>query len=157
MKEQLSYHWVWETWTLPTVVVSLCCWCLIWLWLKGSTVFIQENNSAYCRLGSELLNQVVHSEHHMWEELDWLWTALQSQNKQQDWMRNTDSSANWSLIGYCHTTYDVHDCGLWCVHIVNSYEQLKLIPCSVVVKTTFVLFSWEKWELFWLFHECVFS
>lgn len=84
---------VYVEWTL-LCSISVYCFLRAWLWLKGWTVFVWENGS-HCRLGSELLNQALHSQHRMWKESDWSWATQQRENKWQDWIRNPLLS--WNL------------------------------------------------------------
>lgn len=91
--------------------VCLHCCLRVWLSLKGWTVFIQENGSAYCSLGNELLNQALHSQHHMWKEPDWSWATLRMESKQCDWIRKPLLS--WNL----ESDWLLPD-GLWCTWVV---------------------------------------
>lgn len=64
----------------------------------------------------------------MWKEPDWSWAPPQMLSKHSDWIRNLELSwnldADWLLphclrcAGWC----------VWCVQVVNSSEQLLLIP-----------------------------
>lgn len=66
-----------------------------------------------------------------------------------------DPPETWSLIGCCQTVCGVHGWCVWCVQVVNSSEQLLLIPHSVVAKTTLMLVREQKWVFLRLFYGFV--
>lgn len=89
----------------------------VWLRLKAQTVFIQENGPAYCSLGNELLNQALHSRHHMWKELDWSWGTPQMENKQCEctrtgFLRLLEAGA-WLFAAWQSVVYTT-----WMLHVM---------------------------------------
>lgn len=125
-------------------VVSLYCCLRVWMWLKGSRVFIQENGSAHCRLGNDLPKPKRSTADTTCGESP-IGCGRRCTARANDGIgrRARTVPQSRALIGPCRALQRTTLRCVWCVQVVNSSKQLLLIPRSVVGKN-YIYAGWNK-------------